>query len=536
MKSHDTGAFRTIPGHRGTRSQTLRDAALAAAVATALSHAAVAQAQFALHSPGLPSGLASTQSVAVGDVDGDGDLDLACGNWGQSRLYENDGTGRFSDVTASRLPTASLTTSCIAFGDVDGDGDLDLVLGNDFGNQNRLFLNDGTGTFTDATALQLPVDSDNTLAVALGDVDGDGDLDLLCGNGYSGLTASYQNRLYLNDGTGTFTDVTATQMPLDNDVTKSAAFGDVDHDGDLDLVLGNVPFASHQNRLYLNDGTGTFLDATASKMPAAYETTNALAFGDVDNDGDLDLLCGNGYYSQGEQSRLYRNDGTGTFTDVTAASLPNVLDATRGVVLADFDADGDLDLVCVSWQRLFFENDGTGVFADATATRMPPSPGWSTSVAIGDVDADGDADLIFGNACPPPGGAAGGLPPCRGGQSFLLTNLRRQLHAPQPPHLGQPWLVDAYVRYGPQATHLAVAFLSTTRVHLPLPPFGTLGIDPMAQLPLITIPSGPGIGSASWSVPNLPQAVGLTVHAQALFLTATSLDRLSNVVTAVIEP
>ena len=272
---------------------------LLAAVVAAVAGSAVAQPQFAeLGKRHLPMDSDSTQAVAYGDVDGDGDLDLVIGNgYHQNRLYLNNGTGTFTDATASRMPVDNDFTSSMALGDVDGDGDLDLVIGNggfSSGHQNRLYLNNGTGTFTDATASRMPVDGDYTYSVALGDVDGDGDLDLVIGNG------GQQNRLYLNNGTGTFTDATASRMPVDNDTTLSVALGDVDSDGDLDMVLGNW---SQQNRLYVNNGTGTFTDATASRMPVADDMTNAVALGDVDGDGDLDLVIGN--WSQ--QTLLYMN-------------------------------------------------------------------------------------------------------------------------------------------------------------------------------------------------------------------------------------
>ena len=114
----------------------------------------------------------------------------------------------------------------------------------------------------------IPPNSDDTYAVVLGDVDGNGDLDLVLGNG------GQQNRLYLNDGTGTFADATATRMPPDSDFSKAVALGDVDGDGDNDLVFGN---SGQQNRLYLNDGTGRFTDATAARMPPDSDHTFAVA-------------------------------------------------------------------------------------------------------------------------------------------------------------------------------------------------------------------------------------------------------------------
>ncbi len=268
---------------------------LTAAVMAAVAASAAAQRQFEeLGKRGLPAGRDITFSSVLGDVDGDGDLDLVVGNSGQSRLYVNNGTGTFTDATASRMPVGIYYTSSLALGDVDGDGDLDLVVGN-FYEQSLLYLNNGTGTFTDATAARMPVGSYKTTSLALGDVDGDGDLDLVVGN-----DIVQQSRLYLNNGTGTFTDATASRMPVGSYSTSSLAVGDVDADGDLDLVLGNT---YQESRLYLNNGSGMFTDATASRMPVGIYITSSLALGDVDGDGDLDLVGG----SWRDQNRLYLN-------------------------------------------------------------------------------------------------------------------------------------------------------------------------------------------------------------------------------------
>ena len=165
------------------------------------------------------------------------------------------------DALHQMLPPDSGDSSAVDLGDVDGDGDLDALIGNNNangpGNQNRLYLNDGSGVFADATA-SLPADLNETLAVALGDVDGDGDLDALIGNGRIHGPGE-QNRLYLNDGTGVFADATAS-LPADLEDTRAVALGDVDGDGDLDALIGNslVFGPGDQNRLYLNDGTGVF--------------------------------------------------------------------------------------------------------------------------------------------------------------------------------------------------------------------------------------------------------------------------------------
>ncbi|MGH7150224.1 MAG: FG-GAP-like repeat-containing protein, partial [Planctomycetota bacterium] len=220
------------------------------------------------------------------------------------------------------LPANSDSARAVSLGDVDGDGDLDAFLGN-YGQQNRLYLNGGTGVFTDVTATNLPALVDYTAAIALGDVDGDGDLDAFVGNYGSFSSSGMQNRLYFNGGAGVFADVTATNLPALSDFTNAVALGDVDGDGDLDAYTGNASSASAggQNRLYLNSGTGFFTDATVANLPALLNDTQAVALGDVDGDGDLDALEGTGSSSVA-QNRLYFNGGAGVFADVTATNLP----------------------------------------------------------------------------------------------------------------------------------------------------------------------------------------------------------------------
>ena len=351
----------------------------------------------------LPAGSAGARDVALGDLDGDGDLDALTASAGQNRLYLNNGAGVFANATAL-LPPDNDDTWSVALGDVDGDGDLDAWLGNRglvfIGAQNRLYLNNGAGAFTDATS-QIPAVLDNTRSVRLVDVDGDGDLDALIGNGGNGPLDAEQDRLHLNDGAGTFTDATA-QLPQANRGTFDLAVGDLDGDGDPDVfVAEGLLIAGTQNHLRLNDGSGGFADSP-NPIPSVLDDTWAVALEDVDGDGNLDALVGN----YGGQNRLYLNDGLGGMTDATS-QLPAVLDTTVAFGLGDVDADGDVDAFVgnggsTSQPLRLLLNNGSGVFADATA-QLPSILLQTTAIALGDVDGDGDLDALIGTGWGVPG-------------------------------------------------------------------------------------------------------------------------------------
>jgi hypothetical protein len=444
----------------------------------------------------LPALAGETPAVALGDVDGDVDLDALAGNTGlsgQDRLYLNDGRGVFADATATSLPPLVDLTQAVALGDVDGDGDLDAFVGNLL-QQDRLLLNDGAGAFTDVTATNLPASSSATTSVALGDVDGDGDLDAFVGN------YGQEDLLYLNGGTGVFTDVTATNLPALSDNTHAVALGDVDGDGDLDAFVGNFG----QNRLYLNGGTGVFTDVTATNLPGLFGVTAAVALGDVDGDGDLDAFVG----KYGQQDLLYLNGGTGVFADVTATNLPALLDNTRALALGDVDGDGDLDAFVGNYgqQDRLYLNGGTGVFTDVTATNLPALSDETMAIALGDVDVDGDLDAFVGNF----------------GQNRLYTNLTRQLAWRGIPRIGKPLTLDLH---GPSWGAWFLAF-STGTASLPIPPFGTLRLDPAnVNLVFASLLDAAGRASITFPVPANPILLGVPVYWQAV---VASPERLTN--------
>ncbi len=270
----------------------------------------------------------SANGVAWGDYDNDGDLDLYVVNYGEAnKLLRNDGGGTFADATSGPLGDTGYGDSC-AWGDYDNDGDVDLYVTN-YDGPNKLFRNEGGGTFTDASSAPVN-DSSSTGGCAWGDYDNDGDLDLYIANYYSAT-----NKLFRNDGGGTFVD--ATTAPLGNaDEGVGVAWGDYDNDGDLDIYLVNN---GQDNKLFRNDGGGSFTDVTSGPLVGGgYDF--GCTWGDYDNDGDLDLYVTMGYCC----NQLLRNDGGGTFVDDTTGPLGDASSYSLGTAFGDYDNDGDLDI------------------------------------------------------------------------------------------------------------------------------------------------------------------------------------------------
>ncbi len=397
--------------------------------------------------------------VAFWDYDQDGDVDVYINNSDSqtvtlgihNRLWENDGTGKFRDVSQERgVANLGGLGRGLSWGDYDNDGDADLLVGNmpdsDRGDKTvptalykNLLTETGEPNFENVTRQAglirsgVPRDaivggfSDTSGGIAWADYDNDGDLDFL----YRNTRDDMDQSLFRNNGDGTFTEVTdqagvkILDYSLEADSQGSSGWFDFDQDGHIDLLSPNE---GHNNVLFRNNGDGTFSDVTRNRqapsgVPFFNEgDANGVCLGDIDNDGDIDAYLPNA----DQANRLIRNNlketGEATFTDITMVSGTGNMGGARGCTMADYDNDGFLDIYVSNTgpsnvlfndiagedfppfvqfyvsmtpeHNVLYRNNGDGTFTDVTKKAGVDAYGTGVGVATGDVNNDGFPDII----------------------------------------------------------------------------------------------------------------------------------------------
>lgn len=242
------------------------------------------------------------------DINNDQFLDLYFTNSlgaAANRYFENQTDGTFSAVTNLPITSEVLGTRSVDWIDYDNDGDCDLFLTNENNTKNSLFRNDGPNNFTQIIDLAIVQDMKSSGGSSWGDIDNDGDFDLFVAN-----WQNQNNQLFINNG-GAFTEQTSSVIATGGGHSFGSSFADIDNDGDLDLFVCNAFLASQTNNfVYINDGTGNFTQDTSSVLATQNGWTFGCAFGDYNNDGWLDLVLAN-TLNESQNNSLFKNTGTG---------------------------------------------------------------------------------------------------------------------------------------------------------------------------------------------------------------------------------
>jgi PKD repeat protein/predicted nucleotidyltransferase len=328
--------------------------------------------------PGIMNG-----SVVWGDYDKDGDLDILVVGSNISGIFRNDNN---IFTYQSTVILTAVVEGRAAWGDYDNDGYPDILLTGliSTGLVAKIYHNNANNTFTEQTSVHLA--GVHYSSVSWGDYDNNGDLDiLLCGDNSTGI----MSKVYRNNGNNSFTEQTA--IKLQGVSSGSAAWGDYDNDGFLDILLSGNKFSI----IYHNNGDNTFTEQTNIGLTGVDKST--AVWGDYDNDGDLDILETGWDDSFQFISKVYINNGDNTFSEQKGIVITGVF--MGSTAFADYDNDGDLDILitgntegsqCIT---KIYKNNGDNTFTEQSDIVLPGVD--QSSVSWGDYDNDGDLDLLL---------------------------------------------------------------------------------------------------------------------------------------------
>lgn len=347
-----------------------------------------------------------SNKVELADIDGDGDVDILFADGGEfsfagppvvNQVLINDGSGVFEDRSVEVFGDTGDLARAIKVRDLNGDGHPDIFVATTFESQSRLFLGGGGLVFEEVTETHLPRHPASVGDAEIGDVDADGDLDIVLadwGPGNPDSNAGAPPVLWLNDGSGSFIDAEVGQIP---DVAVQWSFEleliDVDNDYDLDIAIACKRCTG--SFLLINDGAGVFQDASAN-LPQ-YANNYDFEVIDLNGDGNQDLITVNDGPRLTEH--VFLGDGSGTFVDATPDLWRD--DANSGlddnmVTVLDFDSDGDPDFLIAQLGTAdrIMVNDGTGRLAKLSDVFDGQATNGTLDIAVADLNGDDILDVV----------------------------------------------------------------------------------------------------------------------------------------------
>ena len=321
----------------------------------------------------------------------------------------------------------------LAWLDYDRDDDLDLFLTNETGFSSALLRNNGDCTFTNVSVEAGAAIMTGNAGVVAGDIDNDGYPDLfLSGSGFLAGPVQSATVLLHNQGDGTFRDISATAGVPGAETAMSSAFGDINNDGYIDLFvtapghLGIIfpPSVQHEDKLYLNNGDLTFTDISVSSGANGAQGSFAATFSHFDDDGHIDLFVaiGNDVRLAPTPWHVYRNNGDNTFEDVAASTQLDKLGFWMSSTFGDIDNDGDFDIFSTNLggrnTHHLWRNNGDGTYVDIAPDNGDVQDYWAWGATMADFDNDRFQDIYYAGELP--GRGATGLG--RGNRGFLFFN------------------------------------------------------------------------------------------------------------------
>lgn len=331
--------------------------------------------------------------------DGWDDITIATQSGDPLKIYRNNGDGTYAPET-TLVPNNNAQQKQVIWVDFDNDGDKDLYVSGDV-DGSRLYRNDGTALTDITVTCGLPIAAQDNFGASWGDYNNDGFLDLFLCN--RGLSVPQPNYLYKNNGDGTFTNVSASAgIDTGSHLSFCSAFFDYNNDGWQDIYMANDK-TNTTNILYKNNGDGTFTDVSVESGTNLAIDAMSVTIADFDRDSWFDIYVTNGIPG----NYLLRNNGDGTFTNIAFETGTMFESIAWGSVFLDAENDGDLDLYVSGsldggipslMSAAFYTNNGNGTFSIESSSGFENDTSESYANAIGDTDNDGFPEIVVSNS------------------------------------------------------------------------------------------------------------------------------------------